>query len=85
MSLFHCDYKTRGGAYGECGDIVGRSFRVNINTMDGNNSTEYYVSQLIVPVSSATAGKTIECLYDDGTTSTSVGQATITATIGDYY
>ena len=88
ISLFHSGYETTEGAYGECGDIVGRSFRVEsyVNTTDDSNSTGeyyYYVSQLTIPVSSDTAGKTIECRYDDGTTSTSVGQATITATIGN--
>ena len=82
ISLFHNVYGSIEGAYGECGDIVGQSL---ISTTDDSNTTGYYVSQLIVPVSSGTAGKTIECAYDDGTTLTSVGQVTITATIGDGY
>ena len=80
ISLFHSDYGTTEGAYGECGDIVGQSLRVNINTTD---STGYFISQLTVSVSSNTAVKTIECLYDDGITATTVGQETITAKIGD--
>ena len=44
ISLFHNVYGFIEGAYGECGDIVGRSLRVNINTTDDKNSTGYYVS-----------------------------------------
>ena len=80
ISLFHNVYGSTEGAYGECGDIVGRSLRV---TTDCNNATGYYVSQLTIPVSSDTAEKTIECVYDDDTTPTSVGQVTITATTGN--
>ena len=84
ISLFHGDYKSTKGAHGECGDITGQSIRVDANTMDGNNSiaTEYYVSQLIVNISSGANG-TIDCHYDDGTTATSVGdQMILPATIG---
>ena len=83
ISLFHTDDATTEGAHGECGDIVGWNLRININTTDDNNSTGYYASQLTVPLSSDTIGKTIECLYDDGTTFTSIGQATINTTIGN--
>ena len=83
INLFHSDYETTEGAHGECGDIVGQSLRTNINTTDGNNSTGYYVSQLTIPVSQGTAGKTIECLYDDGTTSIPVGQVILTSTRGN--
>ena len=83
INLFHSDYETTEGAHGECGDIVGQGLRVDVNKTDDNNSTGYYVSQLTIPVSQGTAGKTIEYQYDDGTTSTSVGQVTITATTGN--
>ena len=84
ISLFHSNYETTEGSYGECGDIVGQSLRVDVNTTNYNNSAGYYVSQLTVPmISLETLEKTIECLYDDGTTSTSVEQMTITTTIGN--
>ena len=57
--LFHNYFSLAKGDYGLCnnGDIVGQSLSV-----EGNN----YTSQLNVTVTSNTAGKTIECSYDDG-------------------
>ena len=59
ISLFHNIYGSTEfeGAYGECGDILGQSLRVDSNTMDDTNSSGYYVSQFTIPVSSDTAGK----------------------------
>ena len=78
ISLFHDRYESTEGAYGVCGDIVGRS----INTTNGNISTEYYVSRLTVPISSDTAGKVIDCQYDNGVTVISVEKMTISAPTG---
>ena len=39
ISLFHADYESTEGAYGECGDIVGQSVRSDINTTNGNSTT----------------------------------------------
>ena len=76
ISLFHIDYESTEGAYGDCGGIVGQSVRSDVNTTNGDNSTAitHYVSQLTVPINSGTIGKTIECLYDDGAISTLVGR-----------
>ena len=79
ISLFHSLYETTEGAYGECDDIVGQSVRNTTNS--DNNSTTYYVSQLTVPISSGTEGRTIECLYDNGETYTSVERTKIHITI----
>ena len=50
------------GTVRECNDgaIIGRSVTVANNDL--------YTSQLMVRISSATVGKTIECFYDDGST-----------------
>ena len=69
ISLFHSNYESTRGAYGECGDIEGQGLRV-VN--DTNN--QVHVSQLRVPIRSDTAGKTIECQYDNGIIATSIGQ-----------
>ena len=82
ISLLHWRYESTEGAYGECGDIMGHSLRVNI-TMDSSNPIEYYVSQVTFPVTSNTAGRIIECLHDSGAIVVSVGQATIATTKGD--
>ena len=79
INLLHIQYESIEGAYGDCDDIVGR----NVNTTDGNISTGYYISQLTAPISSDTAGKNIDCAYDDGTNLESVGQMTIPAPISN--
>lgn len=78
ISLFHSDYGSTGGAYGECSNIRGQSVNANVSSL-----VRVYVSQLIVEVGLDTIGKSIECQYDDGHTFKVVGQATITATKGD--
>ena len=79
ISLFHNEYES--GAFGECGDITGQGLKVNIT--DGNNSIGYFVSQLSVPAGSNTAGKDIDCQYDDGGMVIRVGEMTIPAVIGN--
>ena len=83
ISLFHRNFDSTEGSFGECGEIMGRSLRVNINETDGFNSVGYLVSQVNVPVSSNTAGKNIECQYDDGNTYLPVGDMIIPAETGD--
>ena len=83
ISLFHADYESTEGAYGECGAIVGQSVRSDVNTMNDNSTTaSHYISRLIVPISSGTVGRTIECLYDDSATATLVERETVNITIG---
>ena len=82
ISLFHSDYGSPNGAYGVCSDIQGKS--VKIIESNVSSSDRGYVSQLIVRIRQDTIGKNIECQYDDGQTSEPIGQATITATTGDY-
>ena len=85
ISLFHSQYESTEGVYGECEEIIGRSLKksiATINRADEFNSTSpkyfsFYTSQLSVPISSDKAEKTIECLYDDKAAFTTVGQATI--------
>jgi hypothetical protein len=84
INLFHNQYETIEGAHGECGGISGQSVRTTVTTND-NNSTTYYTSQLTVPTSSGTEGKTIQCLYDNGATSMTVGKARISFTISTVY
>ena len=69
ISLFHSEYESTTGAYGDCADIVGQSVQVINNTYN-----RYYVSQLRVSVRPDTAGKTIDCQYDNGIISTPVRQ-----------
>ena len=84
ISLFHGDFDSTEGSFGECGEIVARSVRVN-NKTDGNNSVGYFVSQVSFPVSSNTAGKNIECQYDDGNPYLPVGDMIIPTETGDFY
>ncbi len=84
ISLFHSDYGSPEGAYGECGNIRGKSIKTIDSIRNISSSVRGYVSQLIVSVRPDTIGKNIECQYDDGHTSEPVGQATISATTGDF-
>ena len=84
ISLFHSDYGSPNGACGECSDIQGRSIKTIAIESNISSSDRGYVSQLIVRIRQDTIGKSIECQYDDGHRSELVGQATITATTGDY-
>ena len=86
IALFHANYESTEGAYGECGDIVGQSVRSisDINAVNGNSTTvtTLYISRLTVPINSGTMGTTIECFYDDGAIATLVGRETVNITIG---
>ena len=82
INLFHSDYGSPNGAYGECSDIQGKS--VKIIESNDSSSDRGYISQLIVRIRQDTIGKNIECQYDDGHRSEPKGQVTITATTGDY-
>ena len=61
ITLLHSRFESENGTSNSCnnGAIVGRSFGVQ-----GNN----YTSQLSVTITPETAGKTIICIGDDGTT-----------------
>ena len=87
IALFHADYESAQseGTHGECGDIIGKSIRSDVNiTNDNSYSTtvSYYISRLMVPINSGTMGRTIECLYDDGAIATLVGREKVNITIG---
>ena len=84
IQLFHSDYESTEGAYGDCGDIVAHSVRTTINTTNEVNSTAvtHYTSQVTVPITSGTVGRTIECVYDDGATATLAGREEVNITIG---
>ena len=71
--LLHNRFSSTKGDYGSCnnGDIVGRSL-----SAEGNN----YTSQLNVTITPDTAGKTTECLYDDGLIATLVFTSQIPTT-----
>ena len=79
ITLFHGDYESTEGAYGECNEIVGRS----INPTDSKTSTGYFVSQVIVPINSDTAGKTVYCEYDDGRNTVPAGEMAIPVVKGN--
>ena len=83
ISLFHGQHESIIGIYGECGDIMGQSeYIVNATNVDNSTITApYYISQLTVPINLNRAGRTIECLYDDGATSISVGRVKINITV----
>lgn len=74
ISLRHTKFKTQT-AVGECnnGSIRGHGVSVIGNC---------YTSQLNVSVSSSLSGKTVECLYDDGLTTTTIGNHSIIITSG---
>ena len=85
ISLFHTNFDSTEGSIGECGEIMARSVRVNINETGRNNSIGYFVSQVSIPVSSNTSGKNIECQYDNGNTYLPVGDMAIPAETGYSY
>ena len=76
ITLFHSVFNRTGGAYGTCnnGAIVGQSLRVEDN---------YYISQLRITVSHSLVGKTIECIYDNGTATKIVGRYSTSTIIAD--
>ena len=81
ITLFHGSTE---GIHGKCGDIVGQSLRsdVDVNATNSNSTTvSHYTSRLTVPINSGTVGRTIECHYDDGQTSTLVGREKLNMTI----
>jgi hypothetical protein len=83
ISLFH---DTTAGSHQECGDILGHSIRsdVDVHITNGNSTTvTYYTSRLTVPINSGRVGRTIECFYDDGLTTTLVGREKVNITIGN--
>ena len=85
ISLFHADYESTEGVYGQCGDTVGQSVRSDVNTTNSARTSiafSHYTSQLTVPVNSGSVGSTIECYYDDGATATLVGRERLNITIG---
>lgn len=74
ISLRHTKFRTQT-AFGECnnGSISGRGVSVIGNS---------YTSQLNVTVSSNLSGKTVECVYDDGLTTTTIGNSSMLITSG---
>ena len=49
ISLFHPDYESTEGVYGQCGDIVGQNVRSDVNTTD-SASTSIAFSHLHITV-----------------------------------
>lgn len=73
INLLHSEFISEGGAIGNCngGAIIGQSLRIENNR---------YVSQLRVIVSNDMSGETIECVYDNGATTTTIGNYSINLT-----
>ena len=65
-------------AVGECnnGGIVGRGIRVN---------GSIYTSHLNVTLTPEVIGKTVNCLFDDGSENTPVGQLALMVSNGKFY
>ena len=76
IQLLHSRFNITGGTKVTCnnGAIVGQSLRVEDN---------YYISQLRIPVSRSLVGKTIECIYDNGTATEAVGRYSTSTIIAD--
>lgn len=72
ISLRHTNIAS-GVAIGVCNDgaIVGRGIAVNGSC---------YTSQLTVNVNSAMDGRTVECVYDDGASTNTIGTTVLTLT-----
>ena len=70
IALFHGRFTSDEGAYGECnnGAIIGQSLRAENDT---------YTSQLNVKVSSDMIGNSIECVYDSGTSTITLGKFSV--------
>ena len=75
INLLHSQFVLEEGAFGNCngGAIRGRSLRIENNR---------YISQLSVTLSSDNDGETIECVYDDGSTASVIGNYSINLTKG---
>ena len=76
--LLHTRFSAEGPlAYGTCNDgaVEGQSVKVE----DGA-----YMSRLVVNVRSEMIGRSIECVYDDGSTTNLIDMATITPTTGTH-
>ena len=74
--LLHSRFNRTGGTNNTCnnGAIVGQSLRVE---------DDHYTSQLCVRVIHDLVGKTIECIYDNGTVSETVGSYLTSTIIAD--
>ena len=75
INLLHSQFISEEGAFGNCngGAIRGKSLRIENNR---------YISQLVVTLSSDMNGKTIKCVYDNGRTTTLIGNYSINLTTG---
>ena len=73
INLLHSEFISQEGAFGNCNDggIVGCSLRIENNR---------YTSQLGVVVTNDMSGETIECVYDNGATTTEIGNYSINLT-----
>ena len=73
IKLLHSRFNSSGGTNGTCnnGAIVGQSKNVENNV---------YTSLLYITISSDLIGSTIECLYDNGTSTETVGSYLVPAT-----
>ena len=78
INLLHSQFVSEEGAFGNCNDgaIKGKSLRIENNR---------YISQLIVTLSSDMSGETIECDYDNGRTTTPIGNFSIDLITGNNY
>ena len=81
INLLHSQFVLEQGAFGNCnsGTIRGKSLRIENNR---------YISQLSVTLSDDMSGETIECVYDDGMTTTIIGNYSInliTGTNANYF
>ena len=75
INLLHSQFVLEQGAFGNCnsGTIRGKSLRIENNR---------YISQLSVTLSDDMSGETVECVYDDGMTTTIIGNYSINLTTG---
>lgn len=75
INLLHSQFVSEEGAFGNCngGAIRGKSLRIENNR---------YISQLVVTLSSDMNGETIKCVYDNGRTTTLIGNYSIDLTTG---
>ena len=76
IALLHSRFNTiNGRANGTCNNNKIHGYSLSVDT-----SSNCYISQLNITVSQDMIGKTIQCVYDDGTTTKEVGNFSIEET-----
>ena len=75
IALLHSRFNTINGASGTCNNNKIHGYSLPVDT-----SSNCYISQLNITVSQDMIGKTIQCVYDDGTTTKEVGNFSIEET-----